>query len=74
MGGGLRQSTESKCIHPHHQIYHMDQGASEPWGAVGALQDLLASFPALAAAVLTEPMTSPPALPLPVLPLLNGTR
>jgi hypothetical protein len=60
MGEGLRHSTESKCIHPYHQIYHMDQGPSEPWGAAGALQDLLASSPALAAAAPSEPMTSHP--------------
>lgn len=70
MGEVLRQSTESKCIHSHHQVYHMDQGASEPWDAVRAL---LASFPALAAAAPSESMTSPP-LHRPVWPLLNGTR
>lgn len=73
VGEGLHQSSESKRIHPHRQIYRMDQGASEPWGAVRALQDLLPSVPALAAAAPSEPRTSPP-LPLPALPLLNGTR
>lgn len=69
LGKGLCQSTESRRVHPCHQIQQLDQAANEQWGSVRPLLLPLAATPVLAAAAPGGRLISPL---LPALPLLNG--
>lgn len=73
LGKGLRQGTESRRVHPRHQIHQMDQEANEQWSLLRSLRLCLPPVPVLAAAAPDGLLTSLP-LPPPALPLLNGAR
>ncbi|KAK2508212.1 hypothetical protein MC885_000302 [Smutsia gigantea] len=64
LGKGLRQSTESRCVYPCHQVQQVDQEAKKQWGSPRLLHLCLAPTPVLAAVAPEGPE----------LPLLNGAK